>query len=437
VLAMRVEAEALEGGAARCERRDLSTGCAASRVTPNARCGRGNDADRPGPRFPNSTAPRKPSAALWRLDPTHGGLIDLYEHVGRQPGHERAPDRSRCGCAPSCGRAHRSRARGRRHRGPHRGPGAGGVAASSGSSKGTAPRARTSRTCRGRWGSRRVAGVGGRPAARRRTEEAGLACRRSRSGAARLEFDVARIAGRQAGGPSRWRPKLTKRCTPPTRRIARRGSRWSRSTGGSETANKLADLLASVIDYVEDLGERAHLRLERVRTMMQSMVLEDADAAPLLAREIVDEDAGQVDAALMLAGILERTGAPRGAGGALRAANRRGEGPERRTLGRVAGDPARRPFSNRRSPRRRARRITRGWTGNPRAGNCSRHSWRWSARTEMRRNARICWSADSRWRRDRRPKRWPSIFGQRVASSGTRQRRSAPSSSASVRIRRA
>jgi tetratricopeptide (TPR) repeat protein len=71
---------------------------------------------------------------------------------------------------------------------------------------------------------------------------------------------------------------------------------------------KLSDLLASVVDYVEDVGERGQLRLERVRTMVDGLGLDDARAAPLL-REIVDEDPSQLEAALMLAGVLERTGA--------------------------------------------------------------------------------------------------------------------------------
>ncbi len=71
---------------------------------------------------------------------------------------------------------------------------------------------------------------------------------------------------------------------------------------------KLADLLASVVDYVEDLAERGRLRLERVRTMVDGLALDDARAAPLL-REIVDDDPSQLEAALMLAGVLERTGA--------------------------------------------------------------------------------------------------------------------------------
>jgi tetratricopeptide (TPR) repeat protein len=69
---------------------------------------------------------------------------------------------------------------------------------------------------------------------------------------------------------------------------------------------KLADLVLSVVDYVDDVVTRAGLRLERVRTM-QEFGLPDAEAAPLL-REIVDEDASQVDAALMLAAILDRAG---------------------------------------------------------------------------------------------------------------------------------
>ncbi|HTB74892.1 MAG TPA: tetratricopeptide repeat protein [Polyangiaceae bacterium] len=72
-------------------------------------------------------------------------------------------------------------------------------------------------------------------------------------------------------------------------------------------SRKLADLLATVVEYVEDMGERGRLRLERVRTMVEGLGLDDAQAAPLL-REIVDEDPSQLDAALMLAGMLERSG---------------------------------------------------------------------------------------------------------------------------------
>ena len=73
-------------------------------------------------------------------------------------------------------------------------------------------------------------------------------------------------------------------------------------------ARKLAELLGAVVEYVEDMGERGRLRLERVRTMVEGLGLGDAQAAPLL-REIVDEDPSQLEAALMLAEVLERTGA--------------------------------------------------------------------------------------------------------------------------------
>jgi golgin subfamily B member 1 len=75
-----------------------------------------------------------------------------------------------------------------------------------------------------------------------------------------------------------------------------------------DETHELAELLGRVVEYVDDAHERGRLRLERVRTMMRGLALDDADAAPLL-REIVDEDATQVESALMLAAILERTGA--------------------------------------------------------------------------------------------------------------------------------
>ena len=72
-------------------------------------------------------------------------------------------------------------------------------------------------------------------------------------------------------------------------------------------AQKLADLLATVVEFVEDPHERARLRFDRVRTMTERLGLDDDGAAREL-REIVDEDPGLVDAALALATILERTG---------------------------------------------------------------------------------------------------------------------------------
>jgi tetratricopeptide (TPR) repeat protein len=71
--------------------------------------------------------------------------------------------------------------------------------------------------------------------------------------------------------------------------------------------DKLAELLGKVVDYVDDANQRSKLRLDRVRVMMKHLGLGD-DAAPLL-REIVDDDPSQVEAAILLAGILERRGA--------------------------------------------------------------------------------------------------------------------------------
>lgn len=70
---------------------------------------------------------------------------------------------------------------------------------------------------------------------------------------------------------------------------------------------KLAALLESVFESVEDPVERSKLRLERIRSM-QRMGMSDTQAAPLL-REVLEEQSGQLEAALMLAEILDRVGA--------------------------------------------------------------------------------------------------------------------------------
>ncbi len=71
--------------------------------------------------------------------------------------------------------------------------------------------------------------------------------------------------------------------------------------------SKLVALLARVVDYVDDLGERSRLRLERVKVQMEKLKLSDDDAAQEL-RDIVDENPAQVDAALLLVSIYERNG---------------------------------------------------------------------------------------------------------------------------------
>lgn len=70
---------------------------------------------------------------------------------------------------------------------------------------------------------------------------------------------------------------------------------------------KLAALLESVLESIDAPAERARLRLERVRTM-QRRGAGDEQIAPLL-RAVLDEEPGQIDAALLLAEILERLGA--------------------------------------------------------------------------------------------------------------------------------
>ncbi len=67
-----------------------------------------------------------------------------------------------------------------------------------------------------------------------------------------------------------------------------------------------AALIARVAEFVDDPAERSRLRLERARVTMSELGAGDA-AAPML-REIVDEDPSQVEAAILLAGILERSG---------------------------------------------------------------------------------------------------------------------------------
>lgn len=70
---------------------------------------------------------------------------------------------------------------------------------------------------------------------------------------------------------------------------------------------KLSALIEEVASYVDEPSERSRLRLERVRLGMERLGLTDDEAANQL-REIVEEDATNHDAALVLVSILERTG---------------------------------------------------------------------------------------------------------------------------------
>lgn len=71
--------------------------------------------------------------------------------------------------------------------------------------------------------------------------------------------------------------------------------------------DKLVALIQEIVGYVEDRAERSKLRLERVRVGMDKLRLTDEEAAAEL-REIVDEDPAQVDGAILLGTILERSG---------------------------------------------------------------------------------------------------------------------------------
>ena len=67
-----------------------------------------------------------------------------------------------------------------------------------------------------------------------------------------------------------------------------------------------AALIARVVEFVDDPAERSRLRLERARVTMNELGKID-EATPML-REIVEDDPSQVDAAILLAGILETSG---------------------------------------------------------------------------------------------------------------------------------
>jgi tetratricopeptide (TPR) repeat protein len=71
--------------------------------------------------------------------------------------------------------------------------------------------------------------------------------------------------------------------------------------------DKLVSLIQEIVGYVDDRSERSKLRLERVKVSMEKLRLTDEDAAKEL-REIVDEDPAQVDGAILLGTILERSG---------------------------------------------------------------------------------------------------------------------------------
>ena len=240
------------------------------------------------------------------LDPSHAMLVELYEHVGRQPGHERTlvealglrarlpggdieTVREAVEVAVRIGEAQLAEKLLERF-----------VDGEQSASQNVGNLA---------WAMGALAGLRETAGDVKRAVELKRAAAKIADPevARRLEFEVAKLAANQlddlvmaaetyegllARDPAdreAWEPLIA---------VYRRQG----------DASKLATLLSRVVDYVDDVGERARLRLERVRTMVDSLGLGDAEATPLL-REIVDEDPSEIDAALMLAGILERTGA--------------------------------------------------------------------------------------------------------------------------------
>ncbi|MDP9000546.1 MAG: tetratricopeptide repeat protein, partial [Myxococcota bacterium] len=248
-------------------------------------------------------------AALRRavaIDPTHRRVLDLYEHVGRQPGHERAlvdALRARCELSDAGVNAVREAV------------GAAGQIGDRALAESLLARFIEREQATGEnvaslaWALdalanlRRVAGDLAK-AVELKSAAAAIA---DPEEARRLIFEVAHIA---ADEMVNWELAADTyeelRRSDPVDRAA-----WEPLLAvyrQQRETRKLAELLATVVDYVDEAGTRARLRLERI-SALQELGLSDADAVPLL-REVVDEDASQVKAALMLAAILERTGAP-------------------------------------------------------------------------------------------------------------------------------
>ena len=133
----------------------------------------------------------------------------------------------------------------------------------------------------------------------------------------RLSFEVAKLATGPLGDQALAAETYEALCEKdpadrdawePLLEVYRRTLAPLRASGApiQSVAERLAALLGRVVDYVDDSAERSRLRFERVRVMMEDLGLGDEAAGPL--REIVDDDPTQVEAAMMLANILERHG---------------------------------------------------------------------------------------------------------------------------------
>jgi tetratricopeptide (TPR) repeat protein len=304
VLAMRVEVEGLDGGprAASDAIYRLASVRLASSATVDEGCEMLRTALEIDPQLDRAEEALRRAVSI---APQHLRLIDLYEHVGRQPGHERALVHAlvlraelpgaevptlreavevavRIGDAALAESLLEKFVEGEQNGGQN----VGNIA----------------------WALGALAGL--REAAgdlRRAVELKKAAARIADPEVARkLEFEVAHLAADKLEDMplAAETYESLHRADPADREAWQPLAAVYRKLGD---AQRLADLLGKVADYVDDAAERSRLRLERVRVMMQSLGLDDADAAKLL-REIVDEDRAQVEAALILADILDRRG---------------------------------------------------------------------------------------------------------------------------------
>jgi tetratricopeptide (TPR) repeat protein len=305
VLSLRVEVEALEGGPRAAS--DAIYRLAALRLASRATIDEGVEMLQTAldldPQLERAEEALRRAA---ELDPQHRRLVDLYEHVGRQPGHERAliealKLRSRLpgGDIETVRQAVEVAVR----------IGDPALAESLLERFAEGEESASQNVSNLAWAMGALASLREAAGDLRKAVELKIGAARLADPeiARKLQFEVARIAAERLEDlPLAAATYEELREADPADREA-----WEplaavyRRLGA---AQKLASLLGSVVEYVEDSAERSRLRLERVRTMVDGLGLPDAEAAPLL-REIVDDDASQVDAALALASILERSGA--------------------------------------------------------------------------------------------------------------------------------
>jgi thioredoxin-like negative regulator of GroEL len=304
VLSMRIEADAIEGGPGAASQAMYAL--AALRLSSVGTLDDGVQILRSAldldPRFDRAAEFLAKAAAL---DPTNRRVLELYEAVARQPGQERAlvealglrSQLAGGGDVDALREAVEVAVR------------IGDVALAESLLRFfDAQESTTQNGALRAWAMSAVASLHERAGdARRAVELKRAAARLADPEVAReLRFEVAAIAERagdlalaaEAYEGLHAADPADREAWEPLANVYRRAGEW----------RKLAELIQRVVETVDDASERGRLRFERVRALMQGQGLEDRDAVPLL-REIVDEDSGQVEAALTLASILERQGA--------------------------------------------------------------------------------------------------------------------------------